>query len=509
MTEINQEVEVVPTNPLPITYYTIFTALEELFPDQVYVIFSAIKRIFVIKKDIPGFTTMGINKFGHLFIAQSFWDKHMTDMNALKTVLLHELLHHISGDVFNIKTKEDGKDFELKNHADLLAMDSRINSFICAYRPDIEPQVFLEKFYNDKLCKEDFLHKILKPGSSFDSNEEITLESEYNNFYNSDDLCSHTQMSKIVFDILKKRPGGKGKKVIIKLIGMHGSGGSEVTEQDLEGAEVIEIDMTDLTAEQRKEFEKNIKDQMAKQVDDGSGDEGMEALSKAVTEALGKDSAQGCGRGRKLASIAIDRCLNITEKFDLAKFKKLAFDSIFHNVRSQARVREGKYTTVPYVPNKIFTSDIIRLAAGVPPLMFKTHKLTYRIDKNLLPIYLDVSGSTMSHLPEIVRLIANVSGELDYVWGFSDYIHKHTIKDLQEGKIKSSGGTSFDCIINHVIENKFQHFVVLTDGDGYHEHTGRIPGVDSVVTILFGYSNKNNFFSKEYGNTHMIDEVKI
>lgn len=498
-----------PPNPLPLNYYTIFTVLEDLFPDHYAIIFNAIKKIIVIK-DNPNFKSMGINSKGYLVISKEFWDEHMIDPDALKTVLLHELLHHISGDVFNIETDKTQKDYQLRHEADNLAMDTRINAFICQYKPEINPEKFLVSFYTP-LEKEDFLFKLLKPASIFnDDPQQKKLLPHYNKCYNTEDLCSHHDLSDEILKILKSRPAAQ-QQIVIKIIGLHGSGDPSAGEDSniSPDAKVIEIDVSKCSDKEKEEMEEKIKEQLENQLDDGSSKEGKEALSKAILDAIAQESAQSCGKGSRLMQSVIADCLNVTEKFDLARFKKLAFDNIFHNVRSQARQRVGSYTTVPYIPAKIYTSDIIRIAAGVPPILYKTNKFVYKTDKNLLPIYLDVSGSTMPYLPEIVKLIANVSTELDFVWGFSDYIHKHTMQDLLDRKITSSGGTSFQCIIDHVIENQYKHFVVITDGDGYQKHAGPIPGVESVVTILFGYARKNNYFSEQYDNTHMIDEVKI
>lgn len=482
-------------NPLPISYNTIFSALNYLFPDHSPLILAAIKKIIVITKDNQNFSTMGINKYGHLYISSKFWDQHMHNYDALCTVLFHELLHHVSGDVFNVKPVTDDKEYELRNMADLYAMDARINSFIMITRPDINPDIFLTSFYTP-LEEQDCLFKILKPFSKFNlsNKEEKMLIQEYNHIYSSDYLENHKPMSDIVYDILKKRP--KNKQNIV-LIGLHGEQDS-LSEEELKDAVVI-----DCSSLSKKDKQK-IEDALKEAAKDGSSP----TLGNTIKDIIVEQSA-GAGKGSKLQEYLIAPTLEITEKFDLSRFKKLAFDNIFHNVRSQAREKVGSYSTVPYVPSKLFTSDIVKLAMNYIPTMFKTYKYTNKINKNLLPIYLDVSGSTMAYLPDIIKLIANVSNELDYVWGFSDFIHKHTIQDLQAGKIKSSGGTSFDCIIEHVIEQQFKHFVVITDGDGYTKQQGKLANVESVVTILFGYSNKNNYFSKNYDNTHLIEEVTV
>ncbi|NDH70387.1 MAG: hypothetical protein EBY54_03285, partial [Proteobacteria bacterium] len=90
---------VVTSKTLPISFKLIFEVLSNLFEGHASLILSSIKKIVVIKEDSPYFSTMGITKEGTLFISQTFWDTHMQDSNALATVLMHELMHVIGGDV--------------------------------------------------------------------------------------------------------------------------------------------------------------------------------------------------------------------------------------------------------------------------------------------------------------------------------------------------------------------------------------------------------------------------
>lgn len=508
-------------NPLPITYGVIYDALVDIFPGHALTIIHSLNRVVVIEKDCPQFSTMGVTADGTLFISRKFWDTHMLNSDALKTVLMHEMMHCIAGDSFTLKTPEDGDDWELQNMADLIAMDSRINAYICNSRPDLYPQDFLVKFYGEELVKAEPLQRLLRPGSSFDPyvEEDNKVFPYYQKFYKSEEFCSHSDLAKEILEILKTRPsdGKGGKKLKLKLLGAHGKGGKELTDEDLEGVESIEIDSSELTEEDMKNPNEGDDG-----VDTTAGTELPDKIKEAVAEHLKEQSCNGAGKGNKSAQYLIKLSDQVTEKFDVNKFKKMFVDNVFHNVRAQARKRIGNYATSPLIPIRLATTDLLMAAQGYPVMLWKTKKWQYTIDNNMLPIYLDVSGSTRPHLPEIIKLITNVSSELTYVWGFSNRVEKHTTEELKQGITKGTGGTDFDCVIDHALENNYKHIVVISDGDAYTRREGRqnyyddsnvtsntIPEIASVVTVLFGYANKNNYFSRAYGNTHMIDEVTV
>jgi len=480
-----------------ISYGLIFDVLEDVFPDHAYLILKCITRLVTIRTDNPMLSTMGITREGTLFVNETFWEKHITSKDRLKTVLTHELEHSISGDINSLLEYNKDPEAEIKNMANNIAMDSRINAHIInAFT--FNSTDFFTSFYNDELCDKDVLNKLLRPNSKFGNTEEEKLiKPFYDQFYKEKDLCDHSGLYEVVLDILKKREAGK-KKIYVKLIGAHGAGGKELTEKDLEGAEVIEIHVDELKKAQQDKMNNVPKP------DTPAG-----GIKDAVIDYLSEISSHEAGHGSTITTSMLNSSLRITEKFDLAKFKHLAFNEIFHNIRKQARVKIGKYTQSPLIPKRLTTSDYLRVGMDFPPVMYKSPKYVFKTDKALLPIYLDVSGSTTPYLPEIIQLLANISNELDYVWGFSDLIHKHTKEDLQQNRIHSTGGTDFNCVVDHAIENNYKHIVVLTDGYASCRFQGRIPSIQSVVTILFGPNNKENYFSKVYNNTFDIEEVKL
>ena len=491
---------VVNPKTLPISFKLVFEVLSNLFEGHASLILSSIKRIVVVKEDSPYFSTMGITKEGTLYISQTFWDNHMQDSDALATVLMHELMHVIGGDVMTFKTKEDDPDYELRNQADLIAMDSRINAYICANKKEINPSKFFKSFYNSEAIEKDFLTKLLRPDSVFDySKEQQKLKEFYNTFYGTDEFCNHKDLSDFVFEILKKRqkdsPQEKHKVI---LLGSHGEDGEELSDADLEGCKVEVV-------------EENSDSGSAPGDKDQTDEDIKEAILEQVSAELGY--SKEAGYSPHAAQSILDMSGRISAKLSLVKFKNMLSDSVFANVKAQARRRIAKYSYSPVLPNSPSSMDLILMSAGVPPLLWRSKKYATVYDKQLLPIYLDVSGSTYAYLPDIIKMIVNASKEIEYVWGFSNKIAKHSIDDLKQGKINSTGGTDFNCILQHAIENKFKHIVVITDGYAstprqfVNSHEQRVPEIKSVSTVIFGGGTMTSYFSTAYGKTYNLEEV--
>lgn len=500
MVEQDSGVLVTSPKPLDISFKLIFDVLSSLFEDHAPLILSSIKRIIVVKEDSPYFSTMGITKEGTLYISQSFWDQHMQDKDALATVLMHELMHVIGGDVVTFKTKEEDPDYKLRNQADLIAMDSRINAYICSNRKEINPSRFFKSFYNEEAIENDFLTKLLRPDSVFSRIDKVEkdLLQFYTSFYSTKEFCNHSELSDYIFEILKKRQEENPEQQIkIVLLGSHGEDGQELSDEDLE-------QIKNAIIEENSDF-------------DGSSSTSQldEDIKEAVLERISSETfeySQEAGHSSTAAQSVLDMSGRISQKLSLVKFRNMMTSSIFSNVKQQARKKIAKYSYSPVLPMSLSSTDLILASSGVPPLLWRTKKYDTVLDNQLLPIYLDVSGSTYSFLPKIIKLITNASKEIDYVWGFSNNVVKHDIKDLKEGKINSTGGTDFVCILNHALENKYKHIVVITDGWASNpyslvEGTSRLPEIKSVSTVLFGGPNKDNYFSAAYGNTFDLDEV--
>ena len=116
---------------------------------------------------------------------------------------------------------------------------------------------------------------------------------------------------------------------------------------------------------------------------------------------------------------------------------------------------------IPIRPSK---RDFVLLAAGVPP--FHYHNVAYRqaIQQRGLAVYLDVSGSVNQHLPEIIGLLRSLKAELMSIFLFSNKVVEVPFRTLLAGQVQTTYGTDFDCIAEHVLANRFDKAVILTDG---------------------------------------------
>ncbi len=106
-------------------------------------------------------------------------------------------------------------------------------------------------------------------------------------------------------------------------------------------------------------------------------------------------------------------------------------------------------------------------AAGVWPVFFESAMPARVDDEQRVHVYIDVSGSTSEAQPVLYGLVVHL-GELvgQPVYLFSNTVAPVSLKELRDGKRKSTGGTDFDCIVNHAVRNRFRKVLVVTDGYG-------------------------------------------
>jgi hypothetical protein len=79
-------------------------------------------------------------------------------------------------------------------------------------------------------------------------------------------------------------------------------------------------------------------------------------------------------------------------------------------------------------------------------------------------IYLDVSGSMGAEMPQIIALLGRLSKYIKRpFWAFSDVVAPAII---ERGQLKTdtTGGTSIQCVLEHVAKTRPQAAIVVTDG---------------------------------------------
>ena len=86
------------------------------------------------------------------------------------------------------------------------------------------------------------------------------------------------------------------------------------------------------------------------------------------------------------------------------------------------------------------------------------------------------------------------------------------MQELSDGKFKTTGGTDFDCVANHILGHKeINKIIIFTDGyaDIYKADKEQLTTqLKDAAIVYFGESvNKNNFFDKQYNKAFNLEEV--
>jgi predicted metal-dependent peptidase len=151
------------------------------------------------------------------------------------------------------------------------------------------------------------------------------------------------------------------------------------------------------------------------------------------------------------------------------------------------------------------------LAVGIVPVIWR-NKINDTKKKNLgIAVYVDVSGSMSGILPKVAGIIYSLRKNIKKVFQFSNQIAETSIEELGRGVIRSTGGTDFDCIIEHAVDKGYEKIIIFGDGwAGLSKENEALAKtrISKVCMILTDSGdNKDNFFSQQYKNTYYISEI--
>lgn len=469
----------------------IYDELEEILGNNSYILTNAIRQLVFIENE-PGFTTLAIDHNGNLYINKEFWSKFLLDKSNRQVVLLHELYHNITGDViigkrlFESKNKEEDPELELKKLAYNIAMDCRINASIFQTAPIHEPGKLFKELYNDKLIDENPILSLLTP-YGIDKIPTDELKEAYKTIYQKSKykIVSFHDLFDLVLNYLRQNT--PKEDIGQRLLGSH--------DQEL-------LD----------KLSKELKDALKEKGYEISEEEVKKEIINAVQNNAAKKNYKAAGYSEDITEVILQEAIGVDQKFHLNYFKTMSFDNIMHNVRMEMdNVSNIKCKTI-LIPPTMSRGDIFKLMQKYIPLTWDTFTFQPVKTNRKIPIYLDVSGSMHPELPAIVKLLLNIKDDIDYVWGFSNKVVKHTMEDLAKGKLDTTGGTDFDCIIKHALENNFSNLLVITDGYAScnADPATTIPEIKTITTVLCTSQRcNNNYFCNAYNTVVQIEDVTV
>ena len=153
--------------------------------------------------------------------------------------------------------------------------------------------------------------------------------------------------------------------------------------------------------------------------------------------------------------------------------------------------------------------ELLLLAAGAYPLHY--HHLTHQESTEYrgLALYLDVSGSVTTFLPQILGLLRRLKGKLASLYQFSNEVVETTLEELLAGEIQTTYGTDFDCIAHSMLEGQFEKGIVITDGYASLSSSLRdelLGRKTQLLTVLFGHAAECDPLAP-LGNVVRLEEV--
>jgi len=142
------------------------------------------------------------------------------------------------------------------------------------------------------------------------------------------------------------------------------------------------------------------------------------------------------------------------------------------------------------VVGRLGRSEALSLALGCTPLFWTAPQEQEIEDDQRVQLYVDGSGSMDEQLPFLFRLCTALDEHVgDRVHVFSNQVSTGLLSDLAEGRFETTGGTDFDCILDHALEQRYRRILVVTDGYGRLDEglAGRAQAARlEVYLVLFG-----------------------
>jgi hypothetical protein len=446
----------------------------------------ATNGIEIVEGDHPVVTTLCMTAGGIIMINGDFWRKNVKNKTDAKILMCHELLHMCLGDLKTMSDKDDKDEHDLKN----FSMDMRINAGIFhmwmdyndwAYGENILTRLYKKKgptallrhssdiLYNNKFFK---LYRKLYPvkQSSYKrrKKEDITFESEQ--------AIRHALKMLLPKNFFKR-------KTKLVLLGTHA-----------------------------KPDDKNDKEKSP----DGKSPEHKEVkpmsesdLEDLKSEVMQQLEAHGAGQGGSI----IDNLYQIVKsnrQIDMGALEAFACGAKINTIKCFWE-REKRVSSV--IPIKPSNTDLMTLALGYVPTLWNNRVNTTGTCEKNVAIYLDVSGSVDTYLPKILGVISSLRKGIKTIFCFSTVVHEQQMSELRAGQVKTTGGTNFTCIVEHAVENKIDKTIIFTDGHANLSTRAQelaTTHIKDAAVVFFGSNtNKDNWWSKKYGNNFLLEELLI
>lgn len=467
-----------------LTLAVVMEILQELFGYGSMISSTFIREVRA--EDADTCPTLSIDPQGVLRYNPGFFAEHVNTERKLKEVVLHELLHPVLGDMHR-----------RTSYIANFASDMVINALVGKVLGHCD---IMEEMYPDKVPDEEgTIAGLLRPETTILA-ESLKYESLYKQLWRSwgttvgyynpglrgmqfreRDVDSIEEVREVV-EVLMSRYQGPP----VLLIGGHGH-----RVNDAGG--------------RRDPMESSIPVAVDGNFDDISG-ELKEILADEICDLLSRSA----GYGDSLVEMAVE-----TIRANVTLVRKLLEDfsatSEFHSFRRYMKTRKRRRGVFP---RQLSRRDAVLLGAGVTPVFYQTARTHLSPEKDGMNVYVDVSGSMWGYLPKILGFLQAVRGFTDGIFQFSNQVVPVTLREMfrckGKAKISSTGGTDYNCIIEHAVGAQCRKIVVMTDGfaDCDVKHKALcLANIEKACVVYSEHHAEDEFWRRNYHRSYDLHEL--
>lgn len=380
-----------------------------------------------------------------LLFGRKFMQENMESKEDCIYILSHELTHlvldHFAADII-----EEFENKKLAQKAAHIIVDCQVNATVYNSLREEKYLNFIKKYYS----KTEMPYCFFRPDGE---PPEDQLKELHKKLFSEGGITNADLIDGLMPWFEKNQ--SDLEEMIKKLLGNHKDIFNE--RRTGKGDESLE-DLSQSVGECVQNWLKKGKEEKTKEGKDGEGEEG---------DPTEEGKSNKCGQGKDVRKQQIQGCLDkiayVKNIKDRLKISNVISPSsrIFSAIKNYS----PKIPARSVIPNFYDQRTIALYSRGIRPI-FHTHQESG--SKVIIPCYLDVSGSQSHVLKFTIPAVSRLRMEIgNVVFCFSDFIHETKINELKAGTYKSSGGTSFNHVMQHLLKNKYRYALILTDGESY------------------------------------------
>lgn len=395
-----------------------------------------------------------------LIFGKSFIEENLEDMDDLVYLLSHELTHlvldHFAPDILkefkDVKRSrvveqsngsEKTEEYEgLSFSAMHIIVDCQVNATVYNSLKEEKYLKFIKKYYpkNEMPCC--FFRPDGEPdGENLSDELKTNLINLHKKLYSESGITNRELIEGLMPWFEQEQNNyEKLKQIVEKLLGNHedilNNKGANASSEELEN-------LTEIVAKNylNNKGDEESTEQKGKKVKAGKGQDLREVMVEITLERI--EAAQTIRKNLKSPNV-VSPSARI--------YRAIESYSPKHSVRSVVPNFHDRRTTAVY-------------STGRLPVF---HKNTTLGSKVKVACYLDVSGSQDHVIPVMIPVVSRLKKLIgDVVYCFSTEVNETKISELKSGKYKTTGGTDFTVVLEHILKNKFKQAVILTDGHAY------------------------------------------